>query len=860
MIAFSGSARLFARRYRPSSLGHDSTCSLGSLSSITRGAGAVGRFEIRALDPLFFPSDDANTKHAKKAFSTCSGGTRSPPSDSRSILARTVYRQLLRWCDAMGGDAPLDPVPPVTLAPPRVDGGALQKLAAARVSGAGHWYDGGSDDASSSSSEEDFGSGIENLALTIPKGSIVDEGMITMPAGSVSDVRSVIRVAYRLNAAGVVPDDDQTVRDRVDLAFEALKSLNELSLAIEDRRASRERNRDREGVQYHVGQVLRHKGDRWRGVVCGWRRKRPSDVAVSPVATSTTKEGQSTSLTQKDYSAFVEPESEEVFYDFVLDQGDAHMLSGRRSLMDEMSPFPMVAQSDVEPVAEPALRRIRSNWTASRFHRFDADKGHFVPNDTLAYEYPLDGAEHLDHTLRENLSSTDTSTDIDIVNVSQSVIQGVKDFCARLERCILDVTSCPDARNLGILEEFRKQLSALSLGDVENAHEQLTSPSSGSRVTNAARHLRPLLRLTLELSEMLWQRRASSEHKSAIAFPLGSIVQHRTYGYRGVVVAWDPRPAVDVSQWDGLRHVENPQDKPFYHVIPDRNDSVRAFGGERPFRYVCEDNLEVCPQNGRLLEVDMEPGWERVMEGDAVAGVASAGGAGGWRYEPPEVVKFKYAEDLGDDEEILIESMMRMKENITKFFLEVRGESCDGASICAQGRNMSMENLLALLRASDNIDDAVEIEETIKEVWKAHASYDMRCRLDSGVAELLRGNKETSLSIFEELVTDDPTYFEAWNKKSTCHFMVGEMEKSMESARKAVDLCPQHFQAMNGLGLVQYETRRYRLAAESFRQSIGLDPWSPVSSRLAACSDLLKDMDIDVGEEGAEEVSAPYEK
>lgn len=809
-----------------------------------------------------------------RAFSAASGSGgggsvsgSSPSSITQSLLARTVYRQLLRWCDAVGHEVPLDPVPPVTLTPPRVDAEALRSLAAARVSGdASHWYDGGGGsnvDKSDESSSSEVGCVIEQLSRIVPAGSMVDEGMITMPAESVSDVRNVIRVAYGLNAAGGHPSDAQVVRDRVHLAFEALKSLNELSRAIEDRQATRERNADREGVLYHVGQVLRHKGDRWRGVVTGWRRRRPSDAGVSPAVASVKEDGRSTSLTKKDYSAFVEPETEDIFYDFILDQGDAHMLSGRRSLMDESatSSSPMVAQSDLEPVMEEALRRIRSNWISARFERFDAEGGRFFPNNILAYEYPSDGvvAEDLGPDSEDSALSTNGGNDKHVVEVSKCVIEGAKGFATLLERRILDATSCPDDRNLGILEEFRRQLSALSTGDVRNAHEQLTSPAgAGSAVTDAAQHLRPLLRVALEVSEMLWQRRLASEHKSRIAFPLGTVVRHKKYGFRGVVVAWDPKPAVDVTRWDGLVDIEDPMEKPFYHVNPDRNDCVRAFGAERPFRYVCEDNLEICPANDRLLEVDMEPGWERVIEGDAVGGVAAAGGVGGWRYEPPDELKFKFAENLGDDEEIMIESMMKMKEDITQLHLGIRGESCGIEPIQTHARNLSTDNLFALLQASDNIDDAVEIEESIKEIWKAHANYETRCKLDSGIAELLRGNKDAALSVFDDLVAEDPDYFEAWNKKSTCHFMLGEMEKSLESARRAVELCPRHFQAMSGLGLVQYETRRYRLAAESFRQSIGLDPWSPVSSRLAASLDLLKEMDID--EEGAEEGTAPHEK
>jgi hypothetical protein len=45
-------------------------------------------------------------------------------------LGRTLYRQLLRWCQDTGSDIPLSSfVPPVTTTPPIVDQAALERLA-----------------------------------------------------------------------------------------------------------------------------------------------------------------------------------------------------------------------------------------------------------------------------------------------------------------------------------------------------------------------------------------------------------------------------------------------------------------------------------------------------------------------------------------------------------------------------------------------------------------------------------------------------------------------------------------------------------------------------------------------------------
>ena len=94
-------------------------------------------------------------------------------------------------------------------------------------------------------------------------------------------------------------------------------------------------------------------------------------------------------------------------------------------------------------------------------------------------------------------------------------------------------------------------------------------------------------------------------------------------------------PAYDITHWDGLQHIENPEKYPFYHVIPDRSDTMVAFGAERPWRYVCEENLEPCPEDNRNLDIDLEPEWTVDVENG--------------KYKAPDDLLLRHGGDLEDD-------------------------------------------------------------------------------------------------------------------------------------------------------------------------------------------------------------------
>ena len=206
------------------------------------------------------------------------------------------------------------------------------------------------------------------------------------------------------------------------------------------------------------------------------------------------------------------------------------------------------------------------------FIDFNAD--HFTPNDVLHYIYPLDRFSE-----REG-SHGNTACEVNpnALHVEQShatVVDGIakinKDLLAKFESSIGE-TNCNFLQSL--------------LSDLSN-QIKTENPTVYSSVL-------ALYHFHVKVNSLLWSRKKHLQHKPNIKFSLGQVVRHKLYDYRGVVVAWNHKPHVDVTNWDGLQHVNDPQNHPFYHVIPDEDDCIRVFGGPRSFRYVCQENLELC--------------------------------------------------------------------------------------------------------------------------------------------------------------------------------------------------------------------------------------------------------------------------
>ena len=199
-----------------------------------------------------FTSSGDQTNHQKK-----DEGISKQKSSPQKHLAKVIYRQILRWCDTMTYDVPFDPTPPVTLGPPRIDQDALSKLTEFRSK---------NDELVSQNYDERISEGhdfYQYINDLLPPNTVFHSNgkMVTIPLNDAADLRSIIRVAYRLNSQtneDTISNNeyDQVLKDRVSLGFDVLRSLTDLSEVLEKRKKKRKRHFNRDGINYKVGQGM----------------------------------------------------------------------------------------------------------------------------------------------------------------------------------------------------------------------------------------------------------------------------------------------------------------------------------------------------------------------------------------------------------------------------------------------------------------------------------------------------------------------------------------------------------------------------------------------------------------------------
>ena len=145
-------------------------------------------------------------------------------------------------------------------------------------------------------------------------------------------------------------------------------------------------------------------------------------------------------------------------------------------------------------------------------------------------------------------------------------------------------------------------------------------------------------------------------------------------------------------------------------------------------------------------------------------------------------------------------------------------------SVKANDQQKQLERLFNDLKV-DNFSLANVVEQKIWKVWSTHPnSKDLTMMLTLGSDFVNNKELEKAIEIFSNVIDLDPSWAEAWNKRATVYYMIGEFEKSQADINKVLELESRHFGALAGQGLVNIELKNYEKAIKSYQQAQEIYP------------------------------------
>lgn len=138
--------------------------------------------------------------------------------------------------------------------------------------------------------------------------------------------------------------------------------------------------------------------------------------------------------------------------------------------------------------------------------------------------------------------------------------------------------------------------------------------------------------------------------------------------------------------------------------------------------------------------------------------------------------------------------------------------------------------LFVQMRDADDPADAARIESEIWRIWGETTGMDARSLYARGTAAMAGGDARTAAAAFDLLVELQPRFAEAWNKRATLRYLIGDDEGSIADIGRTLLLEPRHFGALSGLALILERQGRFAEAVQSLEAALALNPHLPGGS------------------------------
>ena len=115
-------------------------------------------------------------------------------------------------------------------------------------------------------------------------------------------------------------------------------------------------------------------------------------------------------------------------------------------------------------------------------------------------------------------------------------------------------------------------------------------------------------------------------------------------------------------------------------------------------------------------------------------------------------------------------------------------------------------------------------EQALWLLWSRSGDADIDRAMALGVEQMQAGRHAEAVAAFSRVISQNPDFAEAWNKRATAYYLAGEYRKSLADCDQVLKRNPRHFGALSGLGMVHLALDELEHAQRWFRRALEVNP------------------------------------
>tara|TARA_B110000014_G_C20100936_1_gene577907 strand:- start:735 stop:1286 length:552 start_codon:yes stop_codon:yes gene_type:complete len=143
----------------------------------------------------------------------------------------------------------------------------------------------------------------------------------------------------------------------------------------------------------------------------------------------------------------------------------------------------------------------------------------------------------------------------------------------------------------------------------------------------------------------------------------------------------------------------------------------------------------------------------------------------------------------------------------------------------ADQNNLLLDNLFIKLQSINNTNEYKKTLEKIWEIWLDPSDPDIEKDFNVALSLMHNFQYKESIILFSKVIIMNPNFAEAWNKRATVYYLIGDYNNSINDINQTLILEPRHFGALNGLGIILVKLKKYDEALIIYRKILKLLPY-----------------------------------
>ena len=131
-------------------------------------------------------------------------------------------------------------------------------------------------------------------------------------------------------------------------------------------------------------------------------------------------------------------------------------------------------------------------------------------------------------------------------------------------------------------------------------------------------------------------------------------------------------------------------------------------------------------------------------------------------------------------------------------------------------------------------------EAAIWRIWGRSGDAAADRLFERGLEQMRESRLRGAVDIFSRVIDMRPAFTEAWNKRATVYFLLGEDDLSLQDCDEVLKRNPQHFGVLAGYGQIYLRKGELQRALDYFEQALAINPNKPgVQASIDALREIL---------------------